>query len=92
MLVLKDNSIDQHKIYVYVANKYEYDLYSQILDKNTYNKIIIGKKGLVQQREFIMKQWPEGKQIVFLDDDIKSIDLSLSPLFYHYLYCLNLII
>jgi hypothetical protein len=79
--VLKDNSIDQHKIYVYVANKDEYDLYSQTLDKNAYNKIIIGKKGLVQQREFIMKQWPEEKRIVFLDDDIKSIDLSLSPLF-----------
>jgi hypothetical protein len=81
LTTLKNNSIDPKKIYIYVANKNEYDIYSQTLDENTYNKIIIGKKGLVQQREFIMKQWPQGKNIVFLDDDIKSIDLSLSSIF-----------
>lgn len=78
---LKNNSIDPDKIYIYVANQNEYNIYSRTLDKNTYHKIIIGKKGLVQQREFIMKQWPQGKNIVFLDDDIKYIDLSLSSLF-----------
>lgn len=81
LAVLKDNSISKTKIYVYVANREEYNIYSETLDKNSYNKIIIGKKGLVQQREFIMKQWPKGKNIVFLDDDIQSIDLSLSTLF-----------
>jgi hypothetical protein len=46
-----------------------------------YNKLIVGKKGLVPQRQFISNQWSENQKIVFLDDDIESIDLSLSPLF-----------
>lgn len=78
---LHKHKIDSKRIYVYVANKEEYDLYEKILDKNKYNKLIIGKKGLVQQREFIMNLWPEGKHIVFLDDDIQSVDLSLSAQF-----------
>jgi len=75
---LAKNNIPAKKIYVYVANKDEYDEYNKVLDKTTFNKLIIGKKGLVQQRQFIMEQWPENKQIVFFDDDVKSIDLSMS--------------
>ena len=78
---LHDHKIDSKRIYVYVANKEDYALYEQILDKNTYNKIIIRKLGLVPQRQFIANQWPDGKHIVFFDDDIQSIDLSLSVKF-----------
>ena len=41
---LQKNKIDPNKIYVYVANKEDYDLYKQTLDKNMYNKLVIGKK------------------------------------------------
>jgi hypothetical protein len=78
---LQNHKIDSKRIYVYVANKEDYKLYEEMLDKNTYNKIIIGKLGLVPQRQFITNQWPEGKPIVFFDDDIQSIDLSLSVKF-----------
>lgn len=78
---LNKNNIDSHKIYVYVANKEEYDIYKSTLNTSFYNKLIIGKKGIVQQRQFINEQWPENKHIVFLDDDIESIDRSLSPKF-----------
>lgn len=81
LTTLSDNGISPDIIYVYVANKEEYDIYNQTLDKNKYNKLVIGKKGLVQQREFISNQWATNKHIVFLDDDIEKIDLSLSPLF-----------
>jgi hypothetical protein len=80
LTTLHNNHIDHNKIYVYVANKEEYDLYVNVLDKKFYNKIIIGKKGLVQQREFISNEWKEGTHIVFLDDDIEKIDLSLSKI------------
>jgi hypothetical protein len=73
--------IDPKKIYVYVANKEDYDLYKTTLDPATYHKLIIGKKGLVPQRQFITNQWGANKHIVFLDDDVESIDLSLSPQF-----------
>ena len=69
------------KIYVYVANKEEYDIYEKTLDKKYYHKLIIGKKGLVPQRQFIMNSWPQNKHIVFLDDDVEKIDLTLSTQF-----------
>ena len=78
---LKENKIDPKRIYVYVANSEDYKLYEETLDKKTYNKLIIGKKGLVPQRQFIMNQWPQEKHIVFFDDDVESIDLSLSSQF-----------
>jgi len=81
LATLRKNKIDPKKIFVYVANKEDYDLYNEILDNTEYNKLVIGKKGLVQQRQFIMEQWPTGKHIVFFDDDVESIDLSLSPRF-----------
>jgi hypothetical protein len=81
LATLHKHKIDPKKIYVYVANKEDFDLYDKTLDKTTYNKLVIGKKGLVPQRQFIMNQWPQGKHIVFFDDDVQSIDLSLSPRF-----------
>ena len=38
-------------------------------------KIVVGVKGLVQQREFIENFFPAGTWIVSFDDDIKDIDL-----------------
>ena len=75
---LLKHKISPDKIYIYVANKDEYDEYDNVLDKGTYNKLIVGKKGLVPQRQFIMEQWGENKHIVFFDDDLKTIDLSMS--------------
>jgi hypothetical protein len=74
---LHENQIDSSKIYVYVTEE-EYDIYNSTLDKTFYNKLIIGEKGLVQQRQFIINQWEINQQIVFLDDDIEKIDLTLS--------------
>jgi hypothetical protein len=75
---LKKHKIPASKIHVYVANQEEYDEYEKILDKTLFNTLVIGKKGLVQQRRFIMSHWPENKQIVFMDDDVKSIDLKMA--------------
>ena len=79
--MLKKNKISASDIYVYVANKEEYEEYKKVLDPKLYNKLIVGIKGLVPQRQFIMEQWKEGQQIVFFDDDVESIDLSISKLF-----------
>jgi hypothetical protein len=82
--MLHDNKIDTSRIYVYVANQEDYDIYLKTMDKDLYNRLVIVKKGLVPQRQFIMNQWAEGKHIVFFDDDVERIDLSLSPLFKHH--------
>jgi hypothetical protein len=81
LTTLHKHNIESKHIYVYVANKAEYELYDKALNKSYYNNIIIGKLGLVPQRQFISSEWPTGKHILFLDDDIEKIDLSLSPQF-----------
>ena len=78
---LHKHKIDPKKIYVYVANEEDYEIYKNHLNSKLYNKLVIGKKGLVPQRQFISEQWSANKNIVFFDDDVESIDLSLSPKF-----------
>jgi hypothetical protein len=81
LTMLKNNHIKRDLIYVYVADNAEYDEYERVLDKSLYNKLVVGKKGLVPQRQFIMGKWKNGQQIVFFDDDVESVDLKLSPMF-----------
>jgi hypothetical protein len=79
--MLHENRISPNKIYIYVANKTEFQTYKETIDSSLYNEMIIGKKGLVVQRQFISEKWSDGQPILFIDDDVKSIDLSLSTLF-----------
>ena len=76
---LMEHKIPKTKIYVFVANQKEYEDYATVLETNY--KLIIGKKGLVQQRDYICNYFKTGQRIVFFDDDVEKIDLSLSPLF-----------
>jgi hypothetical protein len=75
---LADNNIASQRIIVFVANEKEKEIYEQDLDKKKYEKIVVGKKGVVQQHEFIENQYPTGQHIIFMDDDISEVDLSLS--------------
>ena len=67
LATLHKHKIPSKKIYVYVANKEDYDIYKNTLNPELYNKLVIGKKGLVPQRQFIMEQWSENQKIVFFD-------------------------
>ena len=81
LMTLKQHNIPKEKIFVFVANNKELKEYQEILDTNLYSKLIVGKKGLVQQRQFIIDSFPEGKHIVFFDDDVEKIDLKMSNKF-----------
>jgi hypothetical protein len=81
LATLKHHRVPASKIYVYVANQEEHDEYKGILDPALYHKLVIGKKGIVEQRRFIKENWPTGKHIVSFDDDVAKIDMSLSGLF-----------
>jgi len=58
----------------------EYELYKNVLPNY---EIVIGVHGLVPQREFIEHYYPEGSKLIFLDDDIKSIDVPNLMEFFH---------
>jgi hypothetical protein len=73
LTTLNNWGVDKNKIFVFVADKKEYDLYNKTLNKSFFNKIIIGKLGIVEQRKFIENYYPKNTHLVFMDDDIKSI-------------------
>ena len=75
--MLKENSIDPSLIYVFVVED-EFDIYKTHLNPKWYNAIICGKKGLTHQRQFISNYFAEGECILSLDDDVISVDLSLT--------------
>ena len=54
----------------------EYDEYRALMPE--WVVVSIGVKGLVQQRKFIMEQYPENTNIVYMDDDLEEIDLSMT--------------
>jgi hypothetical protein len=72
--VLEDSDIPIKKIFIFVANKTEYAEYIKELTVNYHNNIIIGKKGLKNQRNFISSYFPENINILYLDDDLRSIN------------------
>jgi len=70
---LMDGGVNKNKIYVFVANKQEEKKYRDSMDPNTYHKIVVGQKGLVNQRRFISKYFKPGTQIVSMDDDVSNL-------------------
>ena len=66
--LLQTSNVSMDKVYVFCIED-EYEQY-----RNLPCHVIIGKKGLIQQRQFIMEYFPN-KHLIFLDDDIESIDL-----------------
>jgi hypothetical protein len=74
---LSNNGIDPNKIYIFIVEE-ELEKYKNILDNNLFNTLVLGNKGLIQQREYIENYFNCGDFIISLDDDIQSIDLSLT--------------
>jgi hypothetical protein len=71
--ILQRYKITSDIIFIFVANKDEYKLYKKTIPSTLYNRIIIGKKGLKNQRNFISNYFDENSKIVQLDDDITKI-------------------
>jgi hypothetical protein len=67
---LSEYNIPRNRIYVFVANKTEEQIYKEKLNKDFYGHLIVGVKGLKNQRNFISRYFPDGKQILNMDDDI----------------------
>ena len=69
--ILNKHKIPKSRIYIFVANNDEKMEYEKMIGK-TY-KIIIGKKGLKNQRNLIQDYFPVGTFVVQMDDDLKEI-------------------
>jgi hypothetical protein len=73
--MLRTTGIPSDIVHIYVAPE-EIDEYRDVLDP-TYGTLHEGSKGLVEQREHIESDWA-GRNVVFMDDDIADVDISLS--------------
>lgn len=76
---LNKHNIPKNKIYIFVANKEEYNIYKKQLPQ--YN-IVIGHLGIFNQRNFISNYFSEGQYIVEMDDDIDEIELKVKDNIY----------
>ena len=75
---LKRYGIDKDKIFVFVANNEEYNKYVGMLDPDTYKDIIVGEKGIRNQRKYISKFFQTNIHIISMDDDIEEIYFRLN--------------
>lgn len=79
--VLKKYKFPIKRIYIFVANQEEKEIYSKALNTSStqhYN-IVVGKLGLANQRNFIRNYFPEKAQILSMDDDIEEINYLVEP-------------
>lgn len=72
---LKEGGVTKSRIYLFVANKQQEKLYEEAVPKNLYNKIVVGKKGIANQRNFIKKYFPENQYVVSIDDDVERLEV-----------------
>ena len=72
---LIEGGVSKNRIYLFVANKEQYKLYEEVIPKNMYKEIIIGKKGIANQRNFIANYFDEGQYIISMDDDVEEFQM-----------------
>jgi hypothetical protein len=70
--VLAEYKISASKIYVFVADKEQEELYKSVLKPGSYGHMIVGVPGMANIRNFITEYFPVGKRIINMDDDIKG--------------------
>ncbi len=68
--LLSDYNVSKKDIYVFVVEE-EAELYREQIDPEI--NIVVGVKGISQQRAFISSYFNEGEKLVSLDDDISKI-------------------
>jgi hypothetical protein len=74
LAVLQKYKIPRTRIYIFVADKDEEKIYNETIPHFMYGKIIVGERGLKNQRNFISKFFPKGQEIVNMDDDIAGFN------------------
>jgi hypothetical protein len=65
------------KITIFVADDEEAELYYKNVSRRLYGRLVVGVKGLMEQRNFITQYYPEDCIYIGMDDDVKKIDSAL---------------
>lgn len=70
---LLKGGVKKSQIYIFVANVEQSKMYEAGVPRDMYNKIVVGKKGIANQRKYISKYFKEGQYIVSMDDDVEEL-------------------
>lgn len=71
---LQQGKVAASRIYLFVANEQERQIYEERIPKEKYHQLVIGKKGIANQRIFITQYFKEGKRVVSMDDDVEAVE------------------
>jgi hypothetical protein len=74
LTTLKEGGVPRTAIHLFVANKAQEKIYKDNVPKELYGKIVVGKLGITNQRNFIVKYFPEGQYVISCDDDIEALE------------------
>lgn len=72
---LKSIHYPPHLITIFVADENEKKEYEKEVDAKLYYDIVVGEKGLHQQRQFISRHYPEGEILLQMDDDVLGVKI-----------------
>jgi hypothetical protein len=78
LALLTRHKIDPKRVTIFVADQAEYEIYKKALEGNPYKKLVIAAPGIIGVRNFMRLFYKEGTPVLFIDDDIKDIEI-LSP-------------
>jgi hypothetical protein len=70
---LKEALYPTHLITVFVASEEEKRVYERTIGEMFYGQIVVGVRGLCNQRKFISEYYPEGEIICQMDDDVSNV-------------------
>jgi hypothetical protein len=79
LTTLHQGHVPPSKIYIFVANPEEQATYEAHIPRHLYHKMVVGKLGISNQRQFISDYFPPKTCIVSLDDDIEGLYRRQSP-------------
>ena len=63
--ILQEHNIPPNKIHIFVADKKQKKEYKKIIPKSAYHKMIIGKPGIKNIRNFMAEYFAENEPIFF---------------------------
>ena len=70
-----EGGVNKNRIYLFVANQEQYRFYEETIPKSMYKAIVIGKKGITNQRIFIANYFDEGQYVISMDDDVEEFQM-----------------